>query len=101
MKFYSFTSGNKSETQVGQVGPTSHSSGVISDGKIVDMENDIGLLKKKVNKLALKLQSFKEDILTVRQDFARECDGIKSMLEKKCDWESLKKGMHYFEERVK
>lgn len=83
MKFYSFTNSNKSESQIG---PTSHSSGVIADGKIIDMENDVSLLKKKVNKLTLKLQSFKEDLLAFRQDFAREQDGIKSMMEKKCDW---------------
>lgn len=65
------------------------------------MENDVSLLKKKVNKLALKQQSLKEDLLTVRQDFARDVDGLKSLLEKKCDWESLKKGMNYFDEKVK
>lgn len=31
----------------------------------------------------------------------REIDSLKLTVEKKCDWESLKKGMHYFEERVK
>jgi hypothetical protein len=44
------------------------------------MENDVSLLKKKVNKLALKQQSLKEDLLTVRQDFARDVDGLKSLL---------------------
>ena len=65
------------------------------------MEYDVSLLKKKVNKLTLKQQSLKEDLLTVRQDFARDVDGLKSLLEKKCDWESLKKGMNYFDEKVK
>ena len=47
------------------------------------------------------MQSHKEDLLTIRQDFVKQLDTVKVGLEKKCDWESLKKGMHYFEERVK
>ena len=79
MKFYSYT--HKSGSEQFQVGTTSHSSGAFADGsKITDMENDVSLLKKKVNKLALKQQSLKEDLLTVRQDFARDVDGLKSLL---------------------
>jgi len=101
MKFYSYTNKNPANSDT-QVGPTSHSSGVFADSsKITDLENDVNLLKKKVNKVTLKLQSLKEDLLTVRQDFARDNDGVKSLLEKKCDWESLKKGMNYFDEKVK
>lgn len=36
--------------------------------------------KKKVNKITLKMQSMKEDLLTVRQDFAKEIDIIKVTL---------------------
>jgi hypothetical protein len=58
-------------------------------------------LKKKNNKLALKVQSLKEDILIMREDFAREIENSKMWIEKKCDWESFRKGINYFEDKIK
>lgn len=77
MKFYNYT---KSESNIAP-GPTSNSSMPSFEGiKFVDMENDMNSLKKKVNKVLMKMQSVKEDILTVRQDFMREIDSLKLTL---------------------
>ena len=51
--------------------------------------------------MMLKVQSVKEELLTTREDFAREQDGVKMSIEKKCDWESLRKGLGYFEEKMR
>lgn len=61
------------------------------------MEQDITILKKKVGKLTLKQQSLKEDLASIRQEILRDIDGLKMNNEKKADWDSLKKGLTYFE----
>lgn len=56
MKFYNYT---KSESNIG-LGPTSNSSVPAFEGvKFADMENDMNSLKKKVNKVLMKMQSVK------------------------------------------
>jgi len=37
----------------------------------------------------------------MREDFTREIDGLKMGLEKKADWDSLKKGLNYFDEKIR
>ena len=55
LKVASFTqAGNKSDV----VGSAHQFSDA---GKVVELENEVAILKKKYNKLALKLQSLKED----------------------------------------
>lgn len=61
------------------------------------IEQEIGLLKKKISKINAKIQGVKEDLLAVRNDFTREIDGLKMNLEKKADWDSLKKALSYFD----
>lgn len=70
-------------------------------GSNVEIENDLKSQQKKFNKLQGKVQGLKEDILAFREDLIRELDGVKAGLEKKADWESLKKGLNYFEEKLK
>jgi len=65
------------------------------------MEQEIAILKKKIGKLTLKHQSLKEDIESMRQDIIREIDGLKMNTDKKADWDSLKKSLSYFEEKLK
>jgi len=61
-------------------GSQSSGSQPLDNGRVVDIDNEINSLKKKVNKITLKMQSFKEDMLTIRQDFNRELDVIKVTL---------------------
>jgi hypothetical protein len=56
----------------------------------------MNILKKKFNKLTLKMQTYKEEIMAIKEDFSRDFDSIKNSIEKKADWESLKKGIGYF-----
>ena len=49
----------------------------------------------------MKMNSVKEDILQVRQDFASDVDSLRLSLEKKADWESLRKGFNFFEDKLK
>ena len=60
------------------------------------IEQDIILLKKKVGKVNLKMQTVKEDFLTMRQEITREIDNLKMGMERKADWDGLKKGLDYF-----
>lgn len=39
--------------------------------------------------------------MVFREDLMREIDGLKAGIEKKADWESLKKGLNYFDEKLK
>lgn len=47
------------------------------------------------------MQGLKEDILNYREDLMREMEALKASLEKKADWESLKKGLNFFEDKLK
>lgn len=47
--------------------------------------------------MSLKIQGVKEDLLGVRKDFSQEVEGVRMYLEKKADWESLKKALSYFD----
>lgn len=49
------------------------------------MQNDVMQLKKKINKINLKLQNLKEDNVQIRQDFSKDIDIVKNDLEKKAD----------------
>ena len=62
----------------------------------MSIEQDIILLKKKVGKVNLKMQTVKEDFLTMRQEITREIDNLKMGMERKADWDGLKKGLDYF-----
>ena len=53
-------------------------------------------MKKKVGKVNLKMQTVKEDFLTMRQEITREIDNLKMGMERKADWDGLKKGLDYF-----
>lgn len=66
-----------------------------------ETDSEMQQQKKKMNKMINKLQSLKEDILALRQDLMREVDLVKAGLEKKADWDSLKKALSYFDDKMK
>lgn len=43
----------------GEGGQVNSSTQLIDNGKVIDIDNDINSLKRKVNKIALKIQNFK------------------------------------------
>ena len=64
LKFYNYTSNTKSETS-----PTLNnapSTQGLDINRNVQFENDITVLKKKVNKMMMKLQTVKEEVLAAR-----------------------------------
>lgn len=73
----------------------------IDKSKLNEIDVDLGELKKKVNKMFLKMQTMKEEMTTFIQDFGRDLDIVKVAVEKKCDWESFKQGIQHLEERTK
>jgi hypothetical protein len=64
----------------GEGGQANSTTQLMDNGKVIDIDNDINALKKKVNKMALKIQTFKEDMLNIRQDLGREIDIVKATL---------------------